>query len=215
MNKSRRAALAKALPLLEQAAALVAQARAQISSVKDDEEEAYDNMSDGQKDGDQGNDMQQAIETLTDAIDTIDSLDLATVAKPLAELANASDIDVEAPALSAEDLQARRVERLAPWAKDMIARAERRAEEADARLAESFGEPDPENTKQIVIDDYMSPMRGKVVPSEQVTFPGLGIRVSASRDGRSLELHGLDMGCLTIRGQASNSVLVRLDRDRW
>lgn len=213
MNKQRRTSLARALPLIEQAAALLAQAQKQIADVHGEEEEAYDNLSDGQRNGDLGSDMDQCISDLRDAMDAIDTIDLAAIATGVATIANAAEPEIGGPKLTDNELQARRLERLAPWARDMINRAERRAKDADDRLAEAFTDRDLKNSRQIIVDDYDSPVRGKVIPSEQVTFPGLGIRVSASRVGNYLEISGIEMGGLTVRAQASNTLHVRLDRN--
>lgn len=212
MNKQRRAALAKALPMLEQAAALLAKAREQISTVHDEEEEAYGNLSDGQRDGDLGSEMEQAVSDLSDALDTLDNIDIATVAKSVSNMAHENTPDIAAAVLNDREMQERRHARLAPWAKELIERAEKRAETADIRLAEAFRDSNPENAHEIVIDDYDSPLKGKVIPAERLRFPGLGVDVAVSRDGKFLEIRGYDMGCLTTRGQASNSLNVRLER---
>lgn len=212
MNKARRNALAKALPMLQQAATLIAQAREQVSTVHDDEDEAHGNLSDGQRDGDLGSEMAQIVSDLSDARDSLDAIDLAAVARSLSEIADAVDPSIAPPALDEEQLNARRLARLAPWAREMIDRAEGRAAAADRRLAEAFGTPDEEDARRIVIDDYCSPLRGKVIPAEAIAFPALGVRISATRDGRSIELHATDMGNLVVRGQAANVMLVRVER---
>lgn len=212
MNKSRRAALAKALPMLAQAAALIAQARDQVSTVHDDEDEAYGNLSDGQRDGDLGSEMSQIVSDLSEARDSLDTIDIAAIAKSLSEIADAVEPEIAPAALDEEQLNTRRHARLAQWARELIDRAEERAATADRRLAEAFSAPDEKDARRIVIDDYCSPLRGKVIPGEQIAFPGLGIRVSATRDGKSIELHATDMGNLVVRGQAANVMLVRVEK---
>lgn len=210
MNKARRTALAKALPLIEQAQALLAQAKTIAESVRDDEQEVYDNLSEGQQAGDMGEAMQAAVSDMDEGIDALAGLDLKGPAEALGRAADAAD-DVAPPAMDEEEAETRRMGRLPEWARQRIAGAERRAEEADARLVDVFAEPtdDPE---EIVIDDYNSPVRGRVVPSTQVAFPALGIRVRYDRHRKALEVQAVSIGTLCLLPQASNTICLKVDR---
>lgn len=213
MNKARRTALAKALPLIAQAQAILLEAKAVIESVRDDEQEVYDNMSEGAQAGDNGETMQAAITDMEEAIDGISSIELKDVADAIERVADVTGAEVVPAKLTQAETEARRMERLPEWAKQRIAAAERKAAEADARLADVFPEVEEGNKRQITIDDYMSPVRGRVVPSDQVAFPGHGIRVSADRHGRGVSIDGLEMGSLSVLPQAGNSVIIRVVRD--
>lgn len=213
MNKQRRAALAKALPLIEQAQALLAQAAEIAQGVRDDEQEVYDNMSEGQQNGEAGDAMQTAISSMEEAVDGIAGLDLKSIADAISEAADMG-AEVKAPTLSEADAEKRRMARLPEWAKRRIAEAERLTAEADARLASSFGEPDPEDPTEMVLDDYMSPHRGRSLPCRQVMFPALGIRVMVNKRGDKpmLEIQAVSIGMLNILPQASNTILISTQR---
>lgn len=211
MNKQRRTALAKALPLIEQAQKLLADAAAIVESVRDDERDVYEGMSEGQQSGDLGDAMQTAISDMEEAIDGIGGIDLQSLAQAVGRACDEEE-GLAPPTLTERELDERRTARLPAWAKRRIAAAEEKASAAAAQLADVFTEADPEDRTQIVIDDYDSPVRGRVVPSDQVAFPGHKIRVQAERRGRGVMIDGTDMGVLSIIPQASNSVLIRLER---
>lgn len=211
MNKARKAALAKALPLLVQVQALLAEARKTIASVKDDEEEVYGNLSDGQQSGELGEAMQSAISDMEEALDGIDGLDLKDVAEAVGRVCEA-DEDLASPSIDEAEMESRRMARLPGWAKERIARAEDKANDADARLASSFSVRNPDDLEEITVDDYLSPLRGKVIPSTQLAFPAYGIRVSTDRHGRGVAIDGVDFGSLIVMPQSGNGIIVKLDR---
>lgn len=210
MNKARRTALAKALPLITQAQALLEEARAAVESVRDDEQEVYDNLSEGQQGGDMGDAMQTAISDMDEAIDGIASLKLKEIAEAISRTADAED-DVSPAMMTEEEAEERRMARLPDWAKERIARAEQQAKDADARLVDVFAKP-TEDPEEIVIDDYNSPVRGRVVPSNQVAFPALGIRVRYDKQRKALEVQAMSIGTLNILPQASNTICLKVDR---
>lgn len=213
MNKQRRAALAKALPLIEQAQALLTQAAEIAQGVRDDEQEVYDNLSEGQQTGETGDAMQTAISSMEEAIDGIACLELKAIADAVSEAADMG-AEVKAATLTEADAEKRRMARLPDWAKRRIAEAERLTAEADARLASSFGDPDPGDVTEIVIDDYLSPHRGRSLPCRQVMFPGLGVRVMVNKRGDKpmLEIQAVSIGMLNILPQASNTILIGTQR---
>lgn len=208
MNRTRRTALAKALPLIVQAQALLAEARAIVAGVRDEEDDVYQGMSEGQQNGDLGESMQAAITDMDEAVDGIDGLDLKDVAEAIGRAADQT-ADVAGATLGEEEVLRRRMARLPSWAKDELSRAERRAQDADARLRDVFGDVDEKRKDQIVIDDYSSPIRGKVIPSTQIVLPAYNIRIQADRSGRGVEIQALDMGVINVIPQASNTVIVR------
>lgn len=210
MNKQRRIALAKALPLVTQAQALMAQAKAIVESVRNDEQEVYDNLSEGQQGGDMGDAMQTAITDMDEAIDGIAGLDFKGVADGIGRAADELGDEIADATLSDEQIEIRRMDRLPEWAKRRLAETKARADAADARMADVFAVRDEKNPAQIVIDEFQSPVQGRVVPSDQVAFPGHGIRVYADRHGRGVMIDGTEMGTLAIMPQASNSVIIRI-----
>lgn len=213
MNKQRRATLAKALPLIEQAQALLAQAAEIAETVKGEEQEVFDGMSEGQQSGDAGDAMQTAISDMDEAIDGIAALDLKAIAEAISRTADAAD--AVAPAkLSEKEADARRMARLPEWAKRQLVAAKKAVREANAQLADCFGDRDEDDPTEIIIDDFQSPVRGRTLPAKQVMFPGLGIRVLVNKRGDTpmLELQAVNIGMLNILPQASNTILVRTER---
>lgn len=61
MNKDRRKQLDEALKLLDEADALAQQAFEIVEAVRDEEEEAYDNLPESLQQGERGENMQSAI----------------------------------------------------------------------------------------------------------------------------------------------------------
>lgn len=212
MNKARRNALAKALPLIVQVQALIKEARDAVECVRDDEKEVYDNLSEGQQNGDMGDAMQRALDDMDEALDGFDGIDLKTIVEALEKVCDDS-VDVDGAVLGKAEAEERRMARLPHWVKERIAHAEKRADDADARLGDVFPEWDEKKVKAITIDDYSSPVRGRVIPSDQVAFPAHKLRVSANRHGGGIDVDGLDMGTICILPRASNGVTIRLSRD--
>lgn len=72
MNKVRRKEIAKAIELLEQA-------REILESVRDDEQEAFDNMPESLQGSERGEAMEEYIYTLEEAIEAIDTDELQEI----------------------------------------------------------------------------------------------------------------------------------------
>lgn len=68
MNKARR-------KMIEDACDLIAKAREILEDVKSEEEDAYDNMPESFQDGERGEQMQDYIYTLEEAIDSLDEIE--------------------------------------------------------------------------------------------------------------------------------------------
>jgi exonuclease VII small subunit len=64
MNKDRRKSLAEALALIDQAEALLQQASEAVDEVRDEEQEAFDNLPESLQDGERGQQMQEAVSSL-------------------------------------------------------------------------------------------------------------------------------------------------------
>ncbi len=72
MNKVRRKEIAKAIELLEQA-------REILESVRDDEQEAFDNMPESLQGSERGEAMEEYIYTLEETIEAIDTDELQEI----------------------------------------------------------------------------------------------------------------------------------------
>ncbi|MBQ6984571.1 MAG: hypothetical protein IJQ20_06540 [Paludibacteraceae bacterium] len=73
MNNQRRKALKDAMKQMEEAAALLTAAKEAIESIKEEEEEAYDNLPDSFQEGAQGDQMQENINAMDEVIDNLDT----------------------------------------------------------------------------------------------------------------------------------------------
>lgn len=81
MNKDRRkqidaamAAIEKVKDQFEAALAELADAKEAIDGVKDEEQEAYDNLPESLQDGEKGQQMQYAVEKLEEAVNELEEL---------------------------------------------------------------------------------------------------------------------------------------------
>lgn len=211
MNKARRKQLDKALLILADAATKTAEARAAIVSVRDDEQEAYDNMSEGAQEGDNGQAIQSAITALDEAIDELDTINLARVNSKLEEC-EVDGTDLPEATLSPDETDARREARLPQWVKDRIAKLEKNLSETEERSRNMFAEPTGK-PKEFINDDYDSPIRGHVLPVERILIPGANLRIEvSSRDGLlEITYGGLGFGRLKVIPNASNSLFVGVD----
>lgn len=68
MNKDRRKRLAEATDLIERAQSLLEKAAGIVEEVRDEEQDAFNNMPESLQDGERGQRMQEAI----DALDNVD-----------------------------------------------------------------------------------------------------------------------------------------------
>lgn len=205
MNKSRRKQLDAALAIMVEAAAKVAEARAAIDEVRADEQEAYDNLSEGAQAGDNGEAMQSAISAMDDALSSIDALDIAKIAQDL----SACDVDADLPEakISQAEADERRQARLPQWAKDQIARAEAATATVVTKLEGLFPEATNE-AKELVVDDYESPVRGRVLPARQIAIPSLGLKIEVNARENLLEVTKDGFGRLKIIPGAANVLYI-------
>lgn len=208
MNKSRRVRLERALATVHAAVATLREARKTISEVRDDEQEALDNLSDGQRDGDLGSDMESAVSALDEALDLIDALDTRSIAQSL-DACGVGGEDGETRTLSADEAAERRHARLPQWAKDELARSDTARKTAEDRMLAMFGEPTGA-ADEMVVGDYNSPLEGKVIPFRTVHVPSCGLRVSLSKRG-GLAIDGDRQ--ISVHPQVSNSIIVK--GEKW
>lgn len=72
MNKDRRKRIARAIDLINEAWEI-------LEEVKDEEEEAYNNMPEGLQSSERGERMEQYIEILEEAVDNLDTTSLEEI----------------------------------------------------------------------------------------------------------------------------------------
>lgn len=210
MNKTRRVRLERAFVAVQAAVASLRDAREMISGVRDDEQEALDNLSDGQRDGEMGDVMQTAVSGLDEVLDLIDAMDTKAIASNLQQTCDASVEDGEAGAITAEQAAERRHARLPQWVKDELARAAAGQKSAEAKMAAMFGEPTGAEG-EMVVGDYNSPFEGRLLPFKTVLIPAYGLRVSASKQRGGVVVDGDRQ--VSIHPQVSNSVVIK--GEKW
>ena len=210
MNKTRRARLERALASVQGAVKAMREAREAISGVRDDEQEALDNLSDAQRDGDLGDAMQGAVSGLDEALDLIDALDTKSIASALEQSCDVSGDGGESGTITAEQAAERRHARLPQWAKDELARSAAGQKAAEAKMLAMFSDPTGDEG-EMVVGDYNSPLEGKVLPFKTVLIPAYGLRVSVMKQRGGLSIDGDRQ--VSIHPQVSNSVVIK--GEKW
>ena len=211
MNKDRRKQLAAVLPLLKDISDRIEKAAALVEAVHDEEEEVYENLSEGRQNGELGEAMQNAISEMSNGLDMLRSLEIKEISNILAEIAEAAEEEIPAAKVSEEELEARRMARLPQWVKDRLAVAEANVENANQELANAFGEADENDLTQILADDFVTPLKGKVIPAKQIIFNGYGIRISAEQNGSGINVTTVGFGTLMVLPRAGNTILIRAE----
>jgi hypothetical protein len=208
MNNDRRKYLATVAPLLTQITQLAKEAKTIIETVKDEEQEAFDNMSEGRQQGDKGQEMEAAIAEMDGALDELNALDLTEVVEQLERAADrALAVDAEKGRLTKAEAEQRREERLPQWAKDRYARLEQAMADLEDRFksqyADATGDP-----SELLVEDYMSPLRGKVLPFDSVRLGDLIISICAHEKGALQIRSNLFTGDMVVRPRSSNEVII-------
>ena len=211
MNKDRRKQLAAVLPLLKDISDKIEEAATLVEAVHDEEEEVYGNLSEGRQNGELGEAMQNAISEMSNGLDMLRSLEIKEISNILAEVAEAVEEEIPAAKISEEELEARRMARLPQWVKDRLAIAEKNLENANQELANAFGEVDENDRAQILVDDFATSLKGKVIPAKQILFSGYGIRISAEQNGSGVNVTTVGFGTLMVLPRAGNTILIRAD----
>lgn len=75
MNKARRASLKLALSKIETLTAYIEEIKEDLQGVLDEEEEVYENLPESIQGSERGEQMQEYIEALEEAIDSLDEFD--------------------------------------------------------------------------------------------------------------------------------------------
>lgn len=88
MNNDRRKRIARAVSLLQGLTEAFDEAKGLIEELKDEEQEAFDNMPEGLQQGERGQQTEQAANYLTEAFDALEELSLDDV---ISNLENAAE----------------------------------------------------------------------------------------------------------------------------
>lgn len=209
MNSDRRKRIRDIALQVGAISRMLGEVRQEIDNVRSDEQDAYDDLSEGHQQGDRGQAMEAAIASLDMALDGIDEIDTENIVRALEEAAD-RDLGAEGRQrkLSEAEVKERALARLPGWAKELLAGFDRKLADLKAQLDASM--PDPTGKiEEAVVSDYISPLNGKVLPTERIRFPALGIEIHADKHREALEIRTYDMGVLTVLPSASNEVYVR------
>lgn len=87
MNKARRASLKLALTKIETLTACIEEIKEDLQSVLDEEEEAYENLPESLQESERGQQMQEYIEALEAAVDSLDEFDAEELYSSIEEIA--------------------------------------------------------------------------------------------------------------------------------
>jgi len=216
MNKQRSAKARKALEVIAAARATMEAALDDLRGIRDDLAESLDNMSDGAREGESGQIMAMDHDALEELIDTIDGFDLKTAIDDAAQNLDIEGTDVPEARLDAAEMEERRMKRLPQWAADRIAAAEKTRDIAIEQAEKVFGVPlgEPE---EFVIWRQHGPFKGRLIPTEIVEVPELGLKLRVQRvPGLEKKTWGLEIMAernLMIRPQAGNMAFIC--GERW
>jgi hypothetical protein len=216
MNKQRSAKARKVLEVIAAARATMEAALDDLRGIRDDLAESLDNMSDGAREGESGQIMAMDHDALEELIDTIDGFDLKTAIDDAAQNLDIEGTDVPEARLDAAEMEERRMRRLPKWAADRIAAAEKTRDTAIEQAEKVFGVPlgEPE---EFVIWRQHGPFKGRLIPTEIVEVPELGLKLRVQRvPGLEKKTWGLEIMAernLMIRPQAGNMAFIC--GERW
>lgn len=87
MNRQRRAALKAILPQLEELKTMIETVTDDLGAIRDEEQEAFDNMPESLQDADRGQTMQEYIDTMEGVLDALADLDLDDLYGQIEEIA--------------------------------------------------------------------------------------------------------------------------------
>jgi len=85
MNAQRRKALADLMDRLTPLAATITDIKDALETIRDEEQESFDNMPEGLQQGDRGQAMEEAISTLDSAIDDLENFDIDNIVSSIDE----------------------------------------------------------------------------------------------------------------------------------
>ena len=86
MNKARRKDLANIVAMLEELDAIREQIREQLAGIRDEEQEAFDNMPESLQESERGEQMVEYIDTMENVTGELDLLDVESLMEQLREI---------------------------------------------------------------------------------------------------------------------------------
>lgn len=211
MNKQRSAKVAKALKAAVAAQTAMNNAMDDIREIRDDLSESLDNMSDGARQGDNGQIMEMDLSALEELLDGIDGFDLKSLIEEAGQNLDIEVPDVEETRLTSEQLSERREKRLPQWARTRIDNAEKARDSAIEAAEKAFGDPQGE-PEEFVVWRQHGPFKGKLIPTEIIEVPILGIKLRVQPiPGMDEKTWGLEVMAgreLMIKPIASNMAFI-------
>ena len=87
MNRVRRKSLKDVLGKMDELSAVLENVKDAIQAVLDEEQEAYDNLPEGLQEAERGQQMQEYIEALEGAVDSLGDLDVEDLYSTIEEIA--------------------------------------------------------------------------------------------------------------------------------
>jgi hypothetical protein len=87
VNKERRAELASIREEIDRAQAIIGEAMSRLETVKDEEQDYYDNMPESFQNGEKGERAQQAVDALDNAYSELDTIDFDGIMSSIDEAA--------------------------------------------------------------------------------------------------------------------------------
>lgn len=211
MNKQRSAKAKKALEVIAAARNAMESALDDLRVIRDELGESLDNMSDGAREGENGQIMAMDHDALEELIDAIDGFDLKNVIEDASQNLDIKEPDVPEAKLTPAKLQEKRMKRLPKWAADRIASAEKARDSAIKAAEKAFGEPQGEPEKFVVWRQH-GPFKGKLIPTEIIEVPILGIKLRVQPiPGMDEKTWGLEVMAgreLMIKPIASNMAFI-------
>lgn len=207
MNNDRRATIQEAAALIAAGAEKIREGRDLVDGVKDEEKEALEAMPDGLKAGDRGQEMEAAVSYLEEAVDGLDSLGFDTIGRALEEATGRDVAEMPDSTLDAVTAEARRWDRLPPWAKAEIDRLKAELASVTEKACLEYGEPGPDS---YTVQDYFNPHQGRAIPFERIMLRGIVIEIAERGTGITLTTN---QGGLLVIPHVSNTITVDV-RDR-
>lgn len=211
MNKQRSEKAKKALEVIAAARNAMESALDDLRVIRDELGESLDNMSDGAREGENGQIMAMDHDALEELIDAIDGFDLKNVIEDASQNLDIKEPDVPEAKLTPAKLQEKRMKRLPKWAADRIASAEKARDSAIKAAEKAFGEPQGE-PEEFVVWRQHGPFKGKLIPTEIIEVPILGIKLRVQPiPGMDEKTWGLEVMAgreLMIKPIASNMAFI-------
>lgn len=176
MNKQRIKRVEKALATIATARAQMEEALNDVREIRDELGESLDNMSDGVRNGENGQIMEMDHSALEELIDEIDGFNLEQILAEAGQTLDVSVPDTIEAKLSPQELATRREARIPQWVKDRLESAEKSRDAAISAAEKAFGEP-AGKPEEFVVWRQHGPFKGKLIPTEIIEVPSIGLKL--------------------------------------